>query len=97
MPYKHHEPRRHHIGKMKFKISNWSSYDEGLRQRGSLTFWIEEAVLRSWYAAPRTTPGGQPVYADETIEMILTLGMVYRLLLRQTEGFARNVLSLMDL
>ena len=54
-------------------------------------------MLQSWYAAPRTTPGGQPIYADGTIEMILTLGMVYHLPLRQTEGLARSVLSLMDL
>jgi len=97
MPYKLHEPCRHHIDKMKFKVTNWSDYDEGLRRRGSLTFWIEEDVLQSWYAAPRTTPGGQPIYADGSIEMILTLGMVYHLPLRQTEGLARSVLSLMDL
>ncbi|MGI9504963.1 MAG: transposase [Geminicoccaceae bacterium] len=78
-------------------MTNWSAYDEGLRSGGSLTFWIEEAVLQSWYAAPRTTPGGQPIYADGAIEMILTLGMVYHLPLRQTEGFARSLLSLMDL
>ena len=54
-------------------------------------------MLQSWYAARRTTPGGQPVYADGTIEMILTLGMVYHLPLRQTEGFARSLLALMDL
>ena len=97
MPYKLQEPRRHHIDKMTFKITNWSAYDEGLRQRGSLTFWVEEDVLQSWYAVPRTTPGGQPIYADGTIEMILTLGVVYHLPLRQTEGFARSLLSLMDL
>lgn len=49
-------------------------------------FWIEEAVLQSWYAAQRTPPGGQPVYADGMIEMILTPGMVYHLPLRQMEG-----------
>lgn len=51
------------IGKMTFKIKNWSAYDEGLRHRGLLTFWVEEDVLQSWYAAPRTTPGGQLIYA----------------------------------
>ncbi|MGI9508619.1 MAG: IS5 family transposase [Geminicoccaceae bacterium] len=97
MPYKFQEPRRHHFDKMTFKVTNWSAYDEGLRNRGSLTFWVEDDVLQSWYAAPRTTRGGQPIYADGTIEMILTLGMVYHLPLRQTEGLARSVLSLMDL
>ena len=64
MPYKFHEPHRHHINKMTFKVTNWSAYEDGLRDRGSLTFWVEEEVLQSWYAGPRTTPGGQPIYAE---------------------------------
>ena len=58
MPYKHHELHRHRILEMRFKVTNWRDYDEGLRPRRSLTFWIEEDVLAVWYATPRTTPGG---------------------------------------
>lgn len=47
MHYKFHEPRRHHINKMTFKVINWPAYEEGLRNRGSLTFWVEEEVLQS--------------------------------------------------
>ena len=28
---------RHHIPKMKFKVTNWAEYDAGLRRRVSLT------------------------------------------------------------
>lgn len=36
MPYKFPEADRHHIEKMRFKVTNWSAYDGGLRNRGSL-------------------------------------------------------------
>ncbi|OYO28766.1 cation transporter dimerization domain-containing protein [Janthinobacterium sp. PC23-8] len=29
MPNKHNEKRRHHIPKMKFKVTNWAEYDAG--------------------------------------------------------------------
>jgi hypothetical protein len=40
MPFKHNAARRHRIGKMKFKVTNWAEYEAGLRQRGSLTLWM---------------------------------------------------------
>jgi hypothetical protein len=40
MPNKHNADRRHHFGKMKFKVRNWASYEAGLRRRGSLTLWV---------------------------------------------------------
>jgi hypothetical protein len=43
MPNKHNDARRHHIPKMKFKVTNWSAYEAGLRRRGSLTLWIAAA------------------------------------------------------
>jgi hypothetical protein len=39
MPHKHNAAIRHHIGKMKFKMTNWREYEESLRRRGSLTLW----------------------------------------------------------
>ena len=35
MPNKHNDARRHHIPKMKFKVTNWSTYEAGLRRRGA--------------------------------------------------------------
>jgi hypothetical protein len=56
MPHKHNADRRHHIPKMSFKVRNWPAYEAGLRRRGSLTLWIEDAALECWQT---NGPGGQ--------------------------------------
>jgi len=48
MPFKHNSARRHRIPKQKFKVTNWAEYEAGLRQRGSVTFWISEAAIAGW-------------------------------------------------
>lgn len=97
MPFKHNSSRRHRIGKMKFKVTNWAEYEAGLRRRGSLTLWMTPEALSSWQAPKRTTRGGQPRYSDLAIETALTLGLVFGLRLRQTEGFVTSVLKLIGL
>jgi hypothetical protein len=58
MPHKHNADRRHHIPKMSFKVQNWPEYEAGLRQRGSLTLWIEDVVLADlWTARPGSLLG----------------------------------------
>ncbi|MDG4674902.1 IS5 family transposase [Shinella sp. 838] len=97
MPFKHNASRRHRIGKMKFKVTNWAEYEAGLRRRGSLTLWMTPEALSSWQAPKRKTRGGQPRYSDVAIETALTLGLVFGLRLRQTEGFLTSVLKLISL
>jgi Transposase DDE domain len=97
MPFTHNASRRHRIGKMKFKVTNWPEYEAGLRRRGSLTLWMTPEALSSWRAPRRTTRGGQPRYSDLAIETVLTLGLVFGLRLRQTEGLLTSVLKLMEL
>ena len=82
---------------MKFKVTNWSEYEAGLCQRGSLTLWMTPEALSSWQAPKRTTRGGQPRYSDLAIETALMLGLVFGLRLRQTEGLLTSVLKLMGL
>lgn len=48
MPHKHNSARRHHIGKMNFKVTNWAEYEAGLRPRGSLTLWMSAEALSLW-------------------------------------------------
>ncbi|AYG62100.1 IS5 family transposase [Rhizobium jaguaris] len=97
MPFKYNSTRRYRIGKMKFKLTNWPEYEAGLRRRGSLTLWITPEALSSWQAPKRTTRGGQPRYSDLAIESALTLGLVFGLRLRQTEGLLASVLKLIGL
>src|SRR4051794_40977643 len=84
MPHKYNADRRHHIPRPKRRVTNWSAYNEALRQRGSLTVWFTEDAIAAWKAEPRTTPGGQPHYSDLAITTALTLRAVFRLALRQT-------------
>ena len=97
MPFKHNAAGCHHIGKAKFKLTNWAEYEAGLRRRESLTLWITSEALSSWQAPKRKTRGGQPRYSDLAIQTSLTLGLVFGLRLRQTEGFLTSVLQLMGL
>ena len=95
MPFKHHEPNRHHIPKMKYQVTNWREYDRGLVRRGDIRFWIDDEAIDAWVAPYRTTPGGQRKFSNFAIETTLTLGSVFGLPLRQTEGFVRSLMELM--
>ena len=95
MPHKYNADRRHHIPRPKRRVTNWSEYNEALRQRGSLTVWFTDDAIAAWKAAPRTTPGGQPHYSDLAITTALTLRAVFRLALRQTEGLIGSILQLL--
>ncbi|MET3139409.1 transposase [Undibacterium sp. GrIS 1.2] len=94
MPNKHNDDRRHHSPKMSFKVQNWPEYEAGLRRRGSLTLWIDDAVLDRWQSVG---PTGQARYRDIAIETSLMLRMAFNIALRQTEGLMESVLTLMNL
>src|SRR3954452_8801496 len=91
MPHKHNADRRHHIPKMSFKVQNWPEYEAGLRRRGSLTLWIEEAALDRWQSVG---PKGQARYRDIAIETCLMLRSAFKMALRQAEGLMDSVLTL---
>ena len=97
MPFKHHAARRHRIPRAQYRVRNWPAYDAGLRRRGDLTLWLDEAAIAGWQAARRTTPGGQARYSDLAIELVLTLRLVFHLALRQAEGFVGSVLRFLGL
>lgn len=79
------------------KITNWSEYNNALKQRGSLTFFIEDSALKNWYAT-KTSKRGRPFkYSDESISLILMLRQWLKFPLRQTEGFLKSILNLAKL
>ena len=45
MPFKYNSARRYRIPKMKYNVTKWSEYEAGLRQRGSVTFWLSDEAL----------------------------------------------------
>jgi len=77
MPHKFNAASRHKFEKKRYRVTNWASYNESLRQRGDLTVWIDTDALKLWTAPRRISRGGQPKYSDLAITICLTLGMVY--------------------
>jgi|GEM_PF-4053003 len=35
--------------KAKYKVKNWSAYNQALVNRGNITLYFDESVLDSWY------------------------------------------------
>src|SRR3954451_212353 len=68
MPFKHNAARRHRIPKTRYRVQNWPAYEAGLKRRGDLTLWLDEAALARWQAPRRTTPGGQARYLNQGAE-----------------------------
>ena len=83
--------------KTRYKVKNWPAYDAALRARGDVTLWFDEAAADAWNAPNSGLPGGQRRYSDLAIVTSLTLRTVFRLALRQTEGFVGSLIRLMDL
>jgi hypothetical protein len=84
--------------KPQYRIRNWSEYNAGLKARGSLTFWIDEAVLSQWIVPNLSgKPGASPLYSDLAILTMATLKVVYRLAGRQTQGFLASMFELMGI
>jgi hypothetical protein len=83
--------------KTKYSVKNWSEYEQGLRDRGDVTVWFSEDAIAGWIPRERRSRGAQRRYSDLAIETALTLGLLFHLPLRQTEGFVGSLLRLMDL
>ena len=79
------------MSKDKYKVTNWSSYNNGLKNRGSITLWLNSELTDQWNWRGKSKRGGQYEYSNVAIELCLTIGKVYNLPLRQTEGFIRSL------
>ena len=88
--------RVHPKYKAKYRVENWRAYERALVQRGDVTLWLSADARNAWRPSPSGQPGGQQRFSDLAIMTTLTLRLVFRLPLRQAEGFLRSVLSLMD-
>lgn len=85
------------LSKDKHKVTNWAAYNEGLKQRGNLTLWIDADLADGWKPEGGKKRGGQQQYSGISIELCLVLRKVYHLPLRQAEGFLCSVFTLMGI
>ena len=79
--------RVHPTYKTKYRVGNWASYDRALVRRGDVTVWLSPDAVAAWEPAGVGNRGGQLKYSDLAIETALTLRHIFRLPLRQAEGF----------
>ena len=96
MHFKFNASRRDKFAKAMYRVTNWAEYNEALRQRGNVTVWFSEDAASRWCAVRSDKRGGQQRYSDLAIETCLTLRAVFGLPLRQTQGFVRSLLRLMQ-
>ncbi len=76
--------------KTKYRVTNWWEYERGLRCRGDITVWFSEQARDAGTPPNNGRRGAQPRYSNLAIVTALTLRMVFRLRLRQTEGNLGN-------
>jgi len=88
--------RVHPKYKTKYHVGHWAEYDRALVRRGDVTLWLSQDALDAWRPPPTGRPGGPRKFSDASIEIALTLRLVFRLPLRQTEGFLRSIFVLLD-
>lgn len=83
--------------KKSYKITNWAKYNESLVNRGDVTFWFSEDVLDNWEHDNAEARAGHPfLYSDVAIETLLLIRELFRLPYRQTEGFGKALVKLMN-
>jgi IS5 family transposase len=83
--------------KQPYRLRNWSEYTQALRQRASITLWIEEAALSGWINPTLSGKrGASDFYSEGAILCCLSLKQIYHLPLRQLQGFIGSVFALMQ-
>ncbi len=92
-----HKRPRNPKYKPKYQGVNWSEYENNLKNRGNICLWISRDVIRKWKSNSKKVRGGQQIYSDLSIEIILYLRLLFHLPLRQTEGFVESIFQLMGI
>ncbi len=82
-----------------YRVRNWANYNKSLVNRGSITYWFSENIVKEWCQPPKTNTGrGRPEkYPDSFIRAALTLRQLFNLTLRATEGFVRSLIAMLKM
>ena len=85
--------------KQKYRITNWRQYNRSLINRGDVFLYFTPDALKNWHNANGWNKGiGQPrKYSRLAIEICLTLRLLFRLPLRQTQGFIDGLIRKLGL
>ena len=79
----------------KYKTTNWSTYNDSLKRRGSLSIWFDPQMV--WIPPPTGKRGRRQQFSDAAIQACLKLKVLFGMPLRQTTGFVESLLKLAGL
>jgi hypothetical protein len=79
----------------RYRTTNWKSYNDALRRRGSLLIWLDKDM--TWLANRAGRPGRPPVFSDAAIQFCLMVKVLFGLPLRQTTGMVASILKMAGL
>ena len=82
----HHMPKIKKLRQGKYRVTNWSDYNNSLKQRGDLTIWFSEDAINNWFEKEVVDKnrGRQRKYSDLAIKTIYILRQVFHLGLSAT-------------
>lgn len=89
--------KKHVNQREKYKLINWSSYNESLKKRGKITIWLSNEMTSGWLYEGIHKPGGKVTYSDLSIEFCLVMKYLYALGYRQTEGFVDDLFKMLKI
>ena len=79
----------------RYRTTNWKSYNDALRRRGSLLIWLDKDM--GWLADRAGRPGRPPVFSDAAIQFCLMVKVLFGLPLRQSTGMVASILEMAGL
>ncbi len=79
----------------RYRTTNWKSYNDALKRRGSLLIWLDRDML--WLAPKAGRSGRPPVFSDAAIQFCLMVKVLFGLPLRQTTGMVSSILQMAGL
>lgn len=84
------KPERAH-----YRTTDWKSYNESLKRRGSLLIWLDKDMV--WLAPRAGRMGRRPVFSDAAIQFCLMVKVLFSLPLRQATGMVSSILQMAGL
>lgn len=82
-------------GPARYRMTNWQSYNDGLKRRGSLLVWLDRDM--DWLAPKIGKSGRPPVFSDAAIQFCQMIRALFGLPLRQTTGIVASILGMVGL
>lgn len=80
----------------RYKVRNWTQYNESLKKRGSIYLWVSEDAIEKWQSLKDPHFIGAPKqYSDDAILCMMALKVVYHMPYRQLVGFVLSIFALM--